>query len=334
MTEITVNLDEVEIKTALALVNHGANKWIADEVAKAVRVAEAEGNKICGLYYLESYCNQLKSGRVDGKVDPEVKKVSGSSVYVDAKLGFAQPAFSKGLNLAVELAKNNGISLFSIGHSHTCTSMGYFTAQIARQGLIGIGATNAPACVAPPGGNKPLLGTNPISMSVPTDNNEIAFQFDQSTSAIAIGKIRVAAANGEEIPEGWAVDKDGNPTTNPKEALEGSLLSSGGYKGFGFGLMAEILSSALTGSLSSVNAPPLKTTEGAPHDLGQSYILIDPNFNRAKDHFSSQIKHLTKNISKQKNSRLPGSIKKEINEISIDRTLWNLVTQLANQSLT
>jgi len=332
MTEITVNLDEVEIKTALALVNHGAKKWIADEVAKAVRVAEAEGNKICGLYYLESYCNQLKSGRVDGKVDPVVKKVSGSSVYVDAKLGFAQSAFSKGLNLAVELAKNNGISLFSIGHSHTCTSMGYFTSQIARQGLIGIGATNAPACVAPPGGNKPLLGTNPISMSVPTENNEIAFQFDQSTSAIAIGKIRVAAANGEEIPEGWAVDKDGNPTTNPKEALEGSLLSSGGYKGFGFGLMAEILSSALTGSLSSVNAPPLKTTEGAPHDLGQSYILIDPNFNGAKDHFSSQIKHLTKNISKQKNSRLPGSIKKEINEISIERNLWNLVTQLANQS--
>jgi len=332
MTEITVNLDEVEIKTATALVKHGAKEWIANEVAKAVRVAEAEGNKICGLYYLESYCNQLKSGRVDGKVDPEVRKVSGSSVYVDAKLGFAQPAFSEGLNLAVELAKNNGISLFSIGHSHTCTSMGYFTAQIARQGLIGIGATNAPACVAPPGGNKPLLGTNPISMSVPTENNEIAFQFDQSTSAIAIGKIRVAAANGEEIPEGWAVDKDGNPTTNPKEALEGSLLSSGGYKGFGFGLMAEILSSALTGSLSSVNAPPLKTTEGAPHDLGQSYILIDPNFNGAKDHFSSQIKHLTKNISKQKNSRLPGSIKKEINEISIERNLWNLVTQLANQS--
>ncbi len=91
MTEITVNLDEIEIKTATALVNHGAKKWIADEVAKAVRVAEAEGNKICGLYYLESYYNQLKSGRVDGKVDPQVKKVSGSSVYVDAKLGFAQP---------------------------------------------------------------------------------------------------------------------------------------------------------------------------------------------------------------------------------------------------
>ena len=331
MTEITVNLDEVEIKTALALVNHGAKKWIANEVAKAVRVAEAEGNKICGLYYLESYCNQLKSGRVDGKVDPEVKKVSGSSVYVDAKLGFAQPAFSEGLNLAVELAKNNGISLFSIGHSHTCTSMGYFTSQIARQGLIGIGATNAPACVAPPGGNKPLLGTNPISMSVPTENNEIAFQFDQSTSAIAIGKIRVAAANGEEIPEGWAVDKDGNPTTNPKEALEGSLLSSGGYKGFGFGLMAEILSSALTGSLSSVNAPPLKTTEGAPHDLGQSYILIDPNYNGVNNHFFERLNDLSEFISMQPDARLPGSKKNSFGDVKIERDLWSLVQLLSEK---
>ena len=331
MTEITVNLDEVEIKTALALVNHGAKKWIANEVAKAVRVAEAEGNKICGLYYLESYCNQLKSGRVDGKVDPEVKKVSGSSVYVDAKLGFAQPAFSKGLNLAVELAKNNGISLFSIGHSHTCTSMGYFTSQIARQGLIGIGATNAPACVAPPGGNKPLLGTNPISMSVPTENNEIAFQFDQSTSAIAIGKIRVAAANGEEIPEGWAIDKDGHPTTNPEEALEGSLLSSGGYKGFGFGLMAEVLASALTGSISSLDAPPLKTTEGAPHDLGQSYILIDPNYNRVNNHFFERLNDLSEFISMQPDARLPGSKKNSFGDVKIERDLWSLVQLLSEK---
>jgi len=329
MTEITVNLDEIEIKTATALVNHGAKEWIANEVAKAVRVAEAEGNKICGLYYLESYCNQLKSGRVDGKVDPEVRKVSGSSVYVDARLGFAQPAFSKGLNLAVELAKKNGISLFSIGHSHTCTSMGYFTSQIARQGLVGIGTTNAPACVAPPGGNKPILGTNPISMSVPSENNGIAFQFDQSTSAIAIGKIRVAAANGEEIPEGWAVDKDGNPTTDPKEALEGSLLSSGGYKGFGFGLMAEVLSSALTGSLSSADAPALKTTDGAPHDLGQTYILIDPEFNGENDHFYNQLNKLSDMVYSQPSTRLPGSKKKNSEKVEIDESLWNLVNGLA-----
>tara|TARA_X000000368_G_scaffold396620_1_gene365056 strand:- start:1192 stop:1821 length:630 start_codon:yes stop_codon:yes gene_type:complete len=208
--------------------------------------------------------------------------------------------------------------------------MGYFTSQIARQGLVGIGATNAPACVSPPGGNKPMLGTNPISMSVPSENNGIGFQFDQSTSAIAIGKIRVAAANGDQIPEGWAVDKDGNPTTDPKEALEGSLLSSGGYKGFGFGLMAEILSSALTGSLSSADAPALKTTEGAPHDLGQSYILIDPDFNGEKDHFYKQLDKLSNLISSQPNARLPGTKKNNSKEVQIDKDLWNLVSELSS----
>jgi len=175
-----------------------------------------------------------------------------------------------------------------------------------------------------------MLGTNPISMSVPSKNNGIAFQFDQSTSAIAIGKIRVAAANGEEIPEGWAVDKDGNPTTDPNEALEGSLLSSGGYKGFGFGLMAEILSSGLTGSLSSADAPALKTTEGAPHDLGQSYILIDPDFNGENDHFYKQLDKLSNLISPQPNARLPGSEKSNSKTVQIDKDLWNLVSELSS----
>ena len=104
----------------------------------------------------------------------------------------------------------------------------------------------------------------------------VAYQFDQSTSAIAIGKIRVAAAAGESIPLGWAVDKEGNPTEDPKAALEGSLVSSGGYKGYGFALMAEVLAAAVTGSLNSVSAPPLKAPEGPAHDLGQFYFLVDP----------------------------------------------------------
>jgi (2R)-3-sulfolactate dehydrogenase (NADP+) len=329
MNKITVKLEDIKAQTQKALVNHGASERVAESVAEAVKVAEAENNKVCGLYYLESYCNQLKSNRVDGSVMPEVKKPSNSSVYVDAKNGFAQPAFAAGFEMAVCTARENGICLFTIAHSHTCTSMGFFTSQIAKKGLLGIGATVAPACVSPPGGNKPLLGTNPISMSVPSKNNDVAFQFDQSTSAIAIGKIRMAASNGESIPEGWAVDKEGKPTTDPNKALEGSLLSSGGYKGFGFGLMAELLASALTGSLSSVNAPPLKTTEGAPHDLGQTYILIDPNFNGEKDHFFEQINSLTELISSQPNARLPGSNKNNPSETDIDKDLWDLVNKLA-----
>ena len=330
MTIIAVTLDEIESHTIIALEKHGALTWIAKEVAKSIRVAEAENNKICGLYYLDSYCKQLSSGRVNGQIQPEVTQPKPGSINVDAKNGFAQAAFSKGLPSAIESARENGICLLAIAHSHTCTSLGYFTAQIAKHGLIGIGTTNAPACVSPPDGNKPVLGTNPISMSVPSEDKTVAFQFDQSTSAIAIGKIRMAAAASEAIPAGWAIDKDGNPTTDAEAALGGSLLSSGGYKGYGFGLMAEVLASALTGSVSSINASPLKTTNDEPHNLGQSYILIDPDFNGNKQQFWKHIEELSAAVDNQPKARLPGSKKELSRSIKIDATLWEQVLNLAS----
>jgi (2R)-3-sulfolactate dehydrogenase (NADP+) len=330
MSHISVKLDDIENYTITALVKHGASSWNAKEVAKAVRVAEAEENKICGLYYLESYCNQLQSNRVDGLVEPIVSQPKSGCVAVDAQNGFAQAAFAKGLNSALSVAKENGICLFTISHSHTCTSLGYFTSRIAKHGFIAIGSTNAPACVAPPGGNEALLGTNPIAMAIPSSNKNIAFQFDQSTSAIAIGKIRMAAAAGESIPDGWAIDQNGAPTTDANAALKGSLLSSGGYKGYGFGLMAEVLASALTGSVSSKEAPPLKTTDGDPHNLGQTYILIDPNYNNQQKHFQDKIEALRQAVKAQPNARLPGTGKNISDEVMLEQSLWEQVQKLAN----
>ena len=165
-------------------------------------------------------------------------------------------------------------------------------------------------------------------MSVPAQGGGVAFQFDQSTSAIAIGKIRVAAAAGEKIPSGWAVDKNGEPTTDPKAALAGSLVSAGGHKGYGFGLMAEVLAAAVTGSLNSVSAPPLKTPEGPPHDLGQFYFLIDPT-TFAGDAFWERLQTLTQAVTCQPNARLPGSRRELPNEVSIDAALWKAVVDLA-----
>lgn len=322
--KILVSLKDIELNTTQALISHGAVPWVAAEVAKAVTQAEAEGNLICGLFYLDSYCKQLTSGRVKGAVDPIVTQPKGSAVQVDAQLGFAQAAFSKGFDKAVELAKLNGTSSLAICHSHTCTSMGYFTEQIAKAGLIGIGMTNAPACVSPPGASKAVLGTNPISMAVPSKEGGITFKFDQSTSAIAIGKIRIAAAAGEKIPFGWAVDKNGEPTDDPVAGLEGSLVSAGGYKGYGFGLMAEILAAAVTGSNNSVDAPALKATEGAPHDLGQFYFLLDPTV-YAGDAFWERLETLKNSVECQENARLPGSKPQEATEVLINKSLWNSV---------
>ncbi|MCP5073956.1 MAG: Ldh family oxidoreductase [Rhodobacteraceae bacterium] len=328
MSKITVELDLITRKSHAALVRHGAEPWIAAAVANAVRTAEATGNIICGLYYLESYCIQLTSGRVKGDVEPEVRVTRPAAVEVDAKLGFAQPAFAKGLDTAVAQTRENGTCALAIRHSHTCTSLGYFTEQIARMGLIGIGFTNASTIVSPPGGDKAVLGTNPIAMSVPAKGGGLALQFDQSTSAVALGKITMAAAAGDSIPLGWAVDAKGNPTTDPKAALKGSLVSTGGYKGWGFGLMAEVLAAAVTGSVNSLDVKGLKLKDGPPHDLGQFYFLLDPTV-FSGDAFFDRIARVADAVNAQEGARLPGANRVLMDQISLDPALWDRVLELA-----
>jgi (2R)-3-sulfolactate dehydrogenase (NADP+) len=290
------------------------------------RVAEGNGNRICGLYYVESYCLQLTSGRVDGVIEPTIHVDRPGTVRVDGHFGFAQSAFAAGFDTALEAARNNGICSYSIEHSQTCTSLGYFTEQFAQAGMLAIGATNASAVVAPPGGTTPVLGTNPVAMAVPDGHGGVAFQFDFSTSAIAMGKITMAAAAGESIPLGWAVDANGEPTTDPKAALQGSILSAGGYKGYGFGLMAELLAGALTGSRLSVEVPPLKAPEGPPHDLGQFYIVIDPG---AYDkNFLQRLEQLAEVIESQPGARLPGRGRLIMDQVEVDPDLWSLIKDL------
>lgn len=321
-----ISLDEIENTTKTALERHGALSWIAAEVAKAVRKAEAVGNRICGLYYLESYCQQLQTGRVDGHADPVVTRPKPATVAVDAKFGFAQPAFSRGLPDAVQAAKEHGVASLAVGHAHTCTSLGFFTEQIARKGLIGLGLTNASPIVAPPGGKTRVIGTNPIAFSVPDGSGGIAMQFDQSTTTVALGKITMAKAAGELIPAGWAVDADGQPTTDPKAALSGSLISVGGYKGWGFGLMAELLAAGMTGSVVSRDVRPLKAPEGPPHDLGQYYLLIDPG---NASEFFDRLGQVAEGVALDERGRMPGQGKAEMDPVLLEQSVWDQTLALA-----
>lgn len=325
---ISVSLDDIERVTRQALERHGATANVAGDVADAVRVAEQNGNRICGLYYLDSYCKQLVSGRVSGTVEPAVHHDKPGAVRVDARFGFAQSAFSAGFDTAVEAARSNGVCALSIEHSHTCTSLGYFTEQFARVGMLALGTTNSTPRVAPPGGSTPVLGTNPIAFAVPDGNHGVAFQWDFSTSAVALGKITMAAAAGEPIPVGWAVDADGNDTTDPNAALQGSLLSTGGYKGYGMSLMVELFASALTGSLPSADLAPLKATEGDPHDIGQFYLVIDPHAFSGQSFFDS-VTQLAERIAAQEGARLPGSTRMPTERVDLAADLWEATQALA-----
>lgn len=322
------SLDEIEALTHNALVANGAATGPAKEVARAVRVAEGHGNKICGLYYVESYCLQLRSGRVDGRAVPEVFRPRPGLVEVNARFGFAQPSFAAGLAPACDAARTNGVATLAVSHAHTCTSLGFFTEQIALSGLIGIGFTNASPIVAPPGGKTRVIGTNPIAFSVPDGQGGVAMQFDQSTTTVALGKITMAKAAGEKIPLGWALDANGQPTTDPDAALGGSLVSTGGVKGWGFGVMAEVLAAAMTGSVLSRDVKPLKAPEGAPHDLGQYYILIDP---AASGMFQERLSGLIEAVGQDEGARLPGQNRRMMQSVDVDDALWRTLEGLAER---
>ena len=319
-------VQEIEIKAKAAMIAHGAGDGQAAHVARAVARAEALGNVICGLYYLESYCTQLASGRVNGTVDPVVTKPRGSAVLADAKFGFAQPAFAAGLDLAVDTARENGVATLAVANAHTCTSLGFFTEQIAARGLIAIGMTNASPVVAPPGGNKAVIGTNPIAMTVPGDGAP-AMHFDFSTSAVALGKITMAKAAGEKIPTGWAVDANGNDTTDPTAALGGALVSAGGYKGWGFGLMVELLAAGMTGSVNSLDVKGLKLPDGPPHGLGQFYILMDPA--TYGENFADRFARVADAVAEQDGARIPGANRTAMDVIDVPDALWTQTLALA-----
>ena len=321
-----VTLSEIEATVKSALERHGASPWIAAEVARAVRKAEAVGNLICGLYYLESYCKQLQNGRVKGDVEPVVTRPRPGAVRVDARFGFAQPAFARAMPEAVAAARDCGVASLAVGHAHTCTSLGFFTEQIALEGLIGLGMTNASPIVAPPGGKTRVIGTNPIAFSVPDGKGGLAMQFDQSTTTVALGKITMAKAAAEHIPEGWSIDAEGQSTTDPEAAITGSLVSMGGYKGWGFGLMAELLAAGLTGGVVSQDVKPLKAPEGPPHDLGQYYLLMDPG---VSGEFFKRLQQVDGAVALDKGARMPGQGKREQDPVELENTVWELTLTLA-----
>lgn len=320
-----VSLNDIESKSATALTAHGAGTWQAAEVARAVRRAEETGNVICGLYYLESYCLQLVSKRVDGTVQPVVARPRPGAVTVDARFGFAQPAFARALPTAVEASRENGIAALAVAHSHTCTSLGYFTEQIAAEGLIGIGATNASAIVAGPSGRRPILGTNPIAMTIP-GGAVPAMHADFSTAAVALGKITMAKAAGESIPLGWAVDAEGNPTTDPEKALSGALVSAADYKGWALGLLVEALAAGLTGSVNSLDVKGLKLADGPPHDLGQFYILIDPGAHGGD--LDARFGRIAQAVRDDPGVRIPGVPTRHLDPVDVPDALWSRVIEL------
>ncbi len=241
------SIEELTQLASRALKRTGASKATAQATAKALVAAEMEGLSGHGLSRVALYAQHLKQGRVDGKAKPKIVKKKGATCLVDAAGGLAFPACALAVKEVVKRARRYGVAFAGVTNSHHFGAAAYHLAPVARAGLIGLAFTNSPSAINAWGGKKAFFGTNPIAAVFPRKGAD-PIVVDLSLTEVVRGKIMLYAKEGKPIPLGWAVDKDGNPTTDAKAALTGSLSAIGGVKGTALALMVEVLCVALTGA--------------------------------------------------------------------------------------
>jgi (2R)-3-sulfolactate dehydrogenase (NADP+) len=306
--DVTVRLSAAQARKLIntALTGAGTSKKNAAYFTSAILDTEMSGLAGHGFYWLDYYCQHVKSGKVDGKAKPKVKLLTPVSIEVDAKRGFAHPAIEAGFKKLVPAAKKFGVATMIVKGSYNAATLGFHTGTLARQGLLSFGFTNSVPAVAPVGGTKPMIGTNPMSFAVPGGKGKIAFLIDQSSSAVAWSNVNIAAIEGRKIPLGWALDVNGKPTDDPVKGLAGSMEPAGGYKGFGQGLIVETMCAALAQSLRGPQMGSFSKNDGKPIGCGQAFIAINPKVFGGK-HFDKQVKALIASVNAQKPARMPNS---------------------------
>lgn len=287
-----------------ALVAAGASSESAAVTARALVAAEVDGQPGHGLSRVASYALQLRAGKVDGKAHPVVTATAPAALGIDARNGFAYPAIELAIARLVPMARASGIAAAGIRGSHHFGQAGRHVERLADEGLIAIACANSPRAMAFHGGCRPMLGTNPIAFAAPVAGRP-PLVVDMALSAGARARIIAAKTSGQPIPPGWAVDADGQPTTDAAAALDGALLPVGGAKGSALALMVEILVGALAGGAYGWEASSLFDGNGGPPRLGHLLIAISPE---AFGHtgFAARMDALLAAVAGEAPARLPG----------------------------
>ncbi len=302
MAQLT--LDQVYDLAYEALVRCGASAEQATHAAQSVRDAEAEGIRNVGLNYLPIYLGHLRHGKLDGNARPKIISQTGAVLQVDAAHGFCHVAFMHALDPFVTMTREMGIAVMSLQRSYSAGVLGWFNELLAEKGLVSLMFANAPRSVTPYGGKGQFFGTNPISFGAPREEGDPLI-VDMATSATAKVNVKQAAKEGRDIPLGWALDTDGNPTTDPKAGLAGGLAPLGGAKGFGLALMVDILAAGMTGGNWAYNAPMFGDNEGPPPNVGQIIIAMQPSKLGGAD-YSARIETFVTELLGCEGVRLPG----------------------------
>jgi (2R)-3-sulfolactate dehydrogenase (NADP+) len=298
-----LTLDDVESLSHRMLTASGASALQATPTARSIRDAEADGIRTVGLSYLPTYCDHVRVGKVVGDAVPAVTRPRSATVVVDAGHGFCHAAYEAAEADLVDAARTCGVGLLAIAHSYSAGVLGWFVERLAHQGLVAVMFANSSALMAPHGGRRPFFGTNPIAWAAPRRGGVVSA--DLSSSAVAWVTVNAAAQEGRPIPLGWALDAEGNPTTDPVAALAGSMAPAAGHKGSALALLVDVMSGGVAASRFSHEASGFGGNAGGPPDVGQVVLAIDP-IATAGDGFVDRIEHDLVAMTAEPGVRLPG----------------------------
>jgi (2R)-3-sulfolactate dehydrogenase (NADP+) len=303
---VRLDLQAAEALAFGALVASRTGERQARSTARALVAAEADGQAGHGLSRVPSYAAQARAGKVHGHAEPRAELAAPSVLRVDAGLGFAYPAIDLALGRLAPLARSQGVAVAAIHHSHHFGQVGAHAERLAQEGLVALVFGNTPKAMAFWGGARPMLGTNPLAFAAPWPGGPAPLVIDLALSVTARGKILAAQRAGRSIPADWAVDRNGQPTTDPAEALAGTLLPIGGAKGAALALMVEILGAALTGGAFGWEASSFLDAAGPPPDVGHLFLAIDPGATGGGG-FAARMAALAAAFAGEPSARLPGT---------------------------
>ncbi len=311
---MNLSIEQARSLVSAALEAAGASPAMAASTARALVLAEAQGQGGHGLSRVAQYAAHLRNGRVNRTAQATVVRRHGATVLVDAQEGLAFPACDLAVAEAVSLARTQGVALVGVQNSHHCGVVVDHLRAVAQAGMVGLGLSNSPAAMPAAGGRHAIFGTNPIAAVFPRRDAD-PLLIDLSLSEVARGKVMLAAKKGEPIPPGWALDADGQPTTDARAALAGTMLpfgsGLGGTKGAMLALWVELMVSALIGAHFSFEASSFFVDEGNRPRLGQLFVVIDPGSLAGQSSFADRVEVLVASMLSDPGVRLPGARREE-----------------------
>ncbi len=317
-----------------AFLQAGASPHMATATTRALMYAESRGLPSHGLSRVPQYTTHLRNGRADGKAVPRVVNSKAAACLIDAGCGLAFPACELAIAEAISRARSAGACFVGVTNSHHFGAAAHHLEAVAAARMVGLAFGNSPSAVSAWGGKCEIFGTNPIAAAFPRESAS-PLMIDLSLSEVARGKLMVAAKKGESIPLGWALNKNGKPTTDPKAGMEGTMMPAGGAQGAMLAVIVELLCCALTGAAFGYEADSFFVDEGNKPRIGQAFIVIDPDALAGREVFFQRIETLVGAMLADEGVRLPGgrregiAVKTAIDGVDVPDALYADLVRLA-----